>query len=335
MVNVAIVGAGYIGRLHACICKKIENVNVVAIIDTVKEKAIKLANEINAKYYTNMNILLDNKNVDIVAICTPTYTHAKIVKEAANSGKNIFCEKPFAISMMEANEMVEATKMNKIKSMVGHVLRFWPEYVRAREIVKSGDLGKPLHAFCERLCVVPNWAEGKWNIKEKMGGGAALDLQIHDLDYLIYLFGKPDIVESQGIYDQKLGGLAHISTNIRFKGSQCGLVNAGWAVKGKFPFTMSFRIICENGVIEWIFRAGVNIEERSKQAAITIYKSDGSVYEESIKQADPYYLEWKYFIDCLENNKEINNATFEDASLSLKLALASIDSAKKMKAIKV
>ena len=335
MVKIAIVGAGYIGKLHANICKEIQNASVVAIVDMVEEKAKDLAFELGAKFYTDVDMLLDNKDIDVVAVCTPTYTHAEIVKRVANAKKNIFCEKPFALSMKEADEMVEVVKKNNIKSMVGHVLRFWPEYVKAKEIVESGALGKPLHAFCERLCVVPDWAEGRWNVKENLGGGAALDLQIHDLDYLIYIFGKPSIVESQGVYDPKLGGWAHMSTNIKFKSGQCGLVDAGWIVKGKFPFTMLLRILCENGVIEWIFRAGVNIEERAQQTAITIYKSDGSIYTEKVKQVDPYYLEWEYFIDCLENGKDISIATFEDASTSLKLALASIESAKKMSVVRI
>ena len=335
MVKIAIVGAGYIGKLHANICKQIKNTSIVAVVDTIEGKAKKLAEEIGTKFYTDIDILLGDKDIDVVAVCTPTYTHSGIVKKVANAKKNIFCEKPFALSIKEADEMVEVVRRNKVKSMVGHVLRFWPEYVRAKEIVESGNLGKPLHAFCERLCVVSDWTEGNWILQENMGGGAALDLQIHDLDYLIYLFGKPSVVQSQGVYDQKLGGFTHISTNIEFEGSQYGLVDAGWDAKGKFPFTMLFRIFCENGVIEWIFRAGVNIEERSQQVPITIYRSSGSIDTESVKQVDPYYLEWEYFINCLENGKEIDNATFEDARMSLNLALASIKSAREMKIVRI
>jgi predicted dehydrogenase len=335
MIKIAIVGAGYIGSLHANICKKMRNVSVVAIVDKIVEKAKDLASSINAKFYTDIDALLNNEDTDAVVICTPTFLHTEMVKKAANAKKNIFCEKPFALSMKEADEMVEVVKRNKVKAMVGHVLRFWPEYVKAKEIIESGDLGKPLHAFCERLCVVPDWTESGWNVQESLSGGAALDLQIHDLDYLIYLFGEPSIVESQGVYNPKLGGWAHMSTNIRFKGGQCGFVDAGWAVKGKFPFTNVLRVLCSDGVIEWIFRAGSNIEERAQQAPITIYRSNGTIHTEKVKQIDPYYLEWEYFISCLENDKDVNNATFEDARRSLKLALATIESAKEMKTIKI
>jgi predicted dehydrogenase len=335
MIKIGIVGAGFIGKIHANMCNKIKNASVVATVDKVERKAKDLANKFNTKFYSDIDMLLDNENVDVVAICTPTYLHAEMVKKVANAKKNIFCEKPLTLSMKKADEMVEIVKKNKIKAMVGQVLRFWPEYVKIKDIIESGNLGKPLHAFCERLCVVPDWTEDRWNIKEELSGGAALDLQIHDLDYLIYLFGKPSIVKSQGVYNPNLGGWAHMSTTTIFESGQCGLVNAGWIAKGEFPFTVSLRVFCENGVIEWIFRAGKNIEERMQQIPITIYKSDGSVYTEKVRQIDPYYLEWEYFIDCLENDKDISNATFEDARIALKLALASIESAKNMKVVRI
>lgn len=335
MIKVAIVGAGYIGKIHASMCKEVPDVSVVAVVDKVEEKGKILASHYDAKFYPDMDLLFDNEDVDAVAICTPNDLHAEMVKKAASAKKNIFCEKPLALSLKEADEMIEAVKRNKVKSMVGHVIRFFPEYKKVKEIVDGGELGTPLNALCERNCVAPDWSEEMWYLREDLSGGSVLSLQIHDIDYLNWIFGKPSIVESQGTYNLELGGWAHMGMNIRYEGGQYGLIDSGWAFKGKFPFTTVLRVLCDNGTIEWIFRGGKNIEERGHKEPIKIYKSDGSIYEEKASNIDPFYLEWEYFINCLENNKDINNATFEDARAALKVGLAAIESAKTMRAIKI
>jgi len=335
MIKVAIVGAGFIGNVHANSYNQIDNADVIAIVDSVEEKGKKLAKQFNANFYTDIDGLLKREDIDSVDICTPTFMHADMVKKVASAGKHVFCEKPIALSLKEADDMIETARKNNVKAMSGHVIRFWPEYVKAKEIVDSGQLGEPLHAFCERLAVTPDWHEGNWGFNEKYSGGASVDLHIHDLDYLIWLFGKPALVKAQGVYNEKLGGLVHIATNIEFENGKSGLAEGGWGFSGSFPFTMVLRILCEKGSIEWTFRAGKNIEERSQKANLIVYKSDGSIDEPKVEQEDGYLLECKYFIDCLEDNKDIEIATLEDGRNALELALAATKSAKEGKTIKI
>jgi UDP-N-acetylglucosamine 3-dehydrogenase len=326
MINIGLIGAGYIGGVHSEAIKKINNAKITAVTDIIEERGRKLANSLNARYFKNTEDMLAGDDINAVFICTPDYTHVDIFKKAANAKKDIFCEKPLALSVKEVDQMMESIKKNKIRVMVGHVLRFWPEYVKAKEIVDSGIIGKPLSVFCERLVAFPKWTE--WYGKEEFSKGAALNLQIHDLDYLIFLLGTPRSVFSQGVYKPDLGGWSHMNTVLDFNDNVKGLVDDGWTVKGKFPFTMVLRIICEKGSIDWIFRAGENLEERAQQSPITLYKSDGSAEVLEVSKEDPYFLEAKYFIDCLEEGRDINNATLEDGKKSLELALASIESAK-------
>jgi predicted dehydrogenase len=227
--------------------------------------------------------------------------------------------------------MIKAVKQNNVKAMTGHVLRFWPEYVKIKEIIDSGYLGRPLNAFCERLAVTPDWQVGAWDKSEKYSGGAAIDLHIHDLDLLIWLFGRPEIVKANGILtpeNPKEGGFSHIFTSAQFRNGEAGFAEGGWSFKGAFPFTMAVRVLCERGTIEWIFRAGKNIEERSQAANIKIYCNDGSTETIEAKQADPFFNELSYFIDCIENNRPVEKATFEDGKASLEFALSAIKSAR-------
>lgn len=331
MVNIAIVGAGFIGKIHSDSYKQIDEADVVAVVDKVEEKGKELAKENNAKYYSNIEECLKKEDIDNVDVCVPTFLHLDIVKKAAKAKKNIFCEKPIALSLAEADEMIRIVEDNNVKAMVGHVIRFWPEYVKTKEIIEKEELGNPFFGFCERLAVLPDWHQDDWGLNEKYSGGAAIDLHIHDLDYLQWIFGEPKIVKAQGVYNPeniKKGGLVHVATNIEFKNGVSGLAEAGWAFKGSFPFTMILRILCKNGTIEWVFRAGKNIEERAKGAKLTVYKEDGSIDEMDVDKTDAYLLECRYFIDCIANNKEIKKATLKDGKSALKLALAAVESSK-------
>ena len=335
MVKVAIIGAGFIGEIHANSYKQIKNANVVAVVDKVERKGIKLAEKIGTSFYEDLNDLFENQEVDCIDICTPTFLHADMAVRAAEAGKNVFCEKPLALSLKEADRIIEALKKNKVKAMVGHVIRFWPEYVKAKEIVSSGQLGEPLYVFCERLAITPDWQEGNWVTNEKYSGGVSVDLHIHDLDYLIWLFGKPILVKAQGVYDKKLSSLVHIATTIEFENGKSALAEGGWAFKGSFPFTMILRILCEKGTIEWVFRAGKNIEKREQKADLIVYENNGSIYNLEVDQTDAYLLECKYFIDCIDNNRPVKRATCEDGRLALELALAATKSAKEKTLIKL
>ncbi len=338
MIKVALIGIGYIGNAHLSALKQIGNAQLTAIVDYHEENGRKAAQENNAKYFKNIDDLLKNADIDCVDICVPTFAHAELAIKAANAGKHILCEKPLALSLNDADDMINAAKQNNVKAMTGHVLRFWPEYVKIKEIIDSGYLGRPLNAFCERLAVTPDWQVGAWDKSEKFSGGAAIDLHIHDLDLLIWLFGKPEIVKANGILtpeNPKEGGFSHIFTSAQFRNGEAGFAEGGWSFKGSFPFTMVVRVLCEKGTIEWVFRAGKNIEERSQAANIKIYSNDGSTETIEVKQEDPFFRELSYFFDCIENDGQIRKATFEDGKASLEFALAAIKSAREQIVVKL
>lgn len=325
VTNVAIIGAGKIGRLHAEVCSRIKNVFITAVVDLDEEKGKELADTYGAKFYKNLDELLKNENLNIVAICTPTFTHFKIVEKIADSGINIFCEKPLALTIEEADNIIKIVEKSRVKAMAGHVLRFWPEYCRVKEIIDKNELGKVFHVQCERLCAMHNDCKNNWKINEEKSGGAALDIQIHDLDFLIWLFGEPTLIKSLGIYNKSLGGCSHINTILKFKNNINGFINAGWDLAKGFPFTAILRVICENGVIEWIYRSTYGYNDKSKNFPLVVYKSDGLHYIEELNTIDPYYNEWEYFVDCVVNNKKIENSTFKDAKLSLYYALQTLE----------
>jgi predicted dehydrogenase len=336
MWKVAIAGAGYIGNLHAKILREeFKNVNITAVADSVKRKGEALASEVGAKFYPDFDEMLDKSETDIVAICTPTHLHAQMVRKTAERKKHVFCEKPLAMTVKEAESMIGAVKKHRVRAITAHVLRFWPVYVRGKEIVEQGELGKPIHGYCERLLTFPSYTEKAWNKKEALSGGVALDVQIHDLDYLAWLFGKPVSVSSTGIRKNNYGGWEHIVSNVVFEKEVMGTVQAGWGFPADFPFTMGFRILCEKGTVEWSFRAGKLLEKRGGQARLRVYERNGSIRDEQTDATDPFVLQWRYFLDCLDKGKKVANASFEDGRYALALALATVDSASRNRQVKL
>ena len=188
MINIAILGAGFMGKTHARALAKLPDVNIVGISSRSMAEASSLAQEVDAEPYDDARALLHAPDVDAVSITLPTYLHPEFTLAALNAGKHVLVEKPMALSVAECDRMVDAAARSDRIVMVGHVLRFWPEYVALVELVQSGALGRPLSATAARLLPPPTWSD--WFRDETLSGGEVLDLHIHDLDLLNWLFRR-------------------------------------------------------------------------------------------------------------------------------------------------
>jgi predicted dehydrogenase len=329
MVRIALVGTGYIGKLHAQVIHgHVQNARVVSVTDSVSQKGQALAAEIGATFYEDIETLLDGEEVDAVAVCTPTDSHARYLLAAVARGKHVLCEKPLAMTLQEADQMRASVRSAGVLAMCGHVLRFWPVYVKARDIVASGELGKPLHGYCERLMALPDWQEKRWHISQRDGIAAAFDVQIHDLDYLTWVFGKPLHIQSHGLYDEAHGGWMHMNSRVGYAGGEVGHVQASWGFPSQYPFTMTIRILCEGGALEWNFKAGQLLETRDVAPPLMVYSKPTSYAVKGIDTTDPFVLQWRYFVDCIEQNRQIERATLDEGRMALNLAISSIESAK-------
>jgi len=191
-MNVGLVGAGFMGSIHAKIYSEL-GVEIRGIACLESDRARKLTEEFGGRYLVNdFESLLYDSSIDIIDICTPTYTHREHVIKAAEAGKHIICEKPIGLTIEDADEIIDVTTKAGIKFMVAHCIRFWPEYHIARDIVLGGDLGKPLVVTAKRLSSSPEWhSSDHRKLSPEFSGGAVIDIGIHDLDYLTWVFGPP------------------------------------------------------------------------------------------------------------------------------------------------
>ena len=171
MLRIGIVGLGFMGKMHFHCYKSDTNVEVTAICDADAKQlqnSSGVAGNIfgaeddldlsNIALYSDLSKMLAEEKIDALSIASPTFLHASQTIEALNAGVHVFCEKPMALNSGECREMAEEAKQSGKTLQIGHCIRFWPEYVQAKEIIDSQKYGKVLAATFQRLSLTPTWS---------------------------------------------------------------------------------------------------------------------------------------------------------------------------------
>src|SRR5690625_3893406 len=212
-------------KTHLDAYKKIDNVNVVAVTAINEEKGKKFAEENDCLYLSNIESILSDKSIDVIDICTPTFTHEELVIKSAKAGKHILCEKPITLTLDSVDRMLDATEKAGITFMVGQLLRFWPEYVAIKNMIDYGDLGDIHMIYANRLAQHPTW--GEWFRDPSKSGGGLFDLHLHDIDFIYYLFGRVQSIYAIGKQND-LGAWNHVVTNITFNNGTKAAVESSY-----------------------------------------------------------------------------------------------------------
>jgi len=332
MVKVAIIGAGFMGSMHAEVYGQLPNVKVAAIVDTRGEKAKFLAEKVGAIPYLTSDQVFSKPDITIVDICLPTFLHKEFVIKAAEAKKDIVCEKPIALTLEDAKEMVDICKKNRVRFMVAHVIRFWPEYAFIKKNYDQGRFGKLLTLTCNRLSPQPTWGWENWLLNKNYSGGALFDLHIHDVDFILYLLGqKPVSLYSRGTYSEEQG-YTHVLTTYNFPDGVTAFAEGAWDMTSNFPFEMRFIAQFEKVIADF---------DSTSNPSLVIYYADGRIDKPhmerkvlqntsgNISDLGGYFFELNYFIDHVVHNKEFQVINPEDAVQSLEMILKEKESLEK------
>jgi predicted dehydrogenase len=305
MQKIAIVGFGAMGQMHSKCYQLIPNADLVAIVDAHPEDAKKKQKKLGIKtnIYSSLAELFESEDVDAVDICLPTDLHVPLGLEAVEAGKHVFCEKPFAPTAEVAKKLVEAARKKRRFLMVGHCIRFWPEYQYLEEMVKEKKHGKLLSLTLRRRSSRPMYSKQNWLQNLKRSGGAVYDLHIHDTDFVQHLFGRPKAVTSVGTKDA--AGWSHVFTTYHYK-NVAVTAEGGWNFPPKFGFSMSYEAVFEDAVLEFDYTWSPTLrltagnrppkEISLKSTAVT---SAGEI-SGNISSLGGYINELQYFVNCLE-----------------------------------
>jgi myo-inositol 2-dehydrogenase/D-chiro-inositol 1-dehydrogenase len=234
--NVGIIGAGRIGRVHAeNLMYRIAEANLVAVSDVFVEAAEKLGAELGVgAVYQDHRRLLEDRSIDAVLICSSTDTHARFIEEAAQAGKQIFCEKPIALDLAKIDHALAAVEQAGVKLQIGFNRRFDPSFSHVQRIVAAGEIGEPqILKITSRDPAPPPIAY------VKVSGGIFLDMTIHDFDMARFLMGREvEVIYAAGgvLVDPAIGEAGDVDTAIltlHFAGGGLGIIdNSRQAVYG-------------------------------------------------------------------------------------------------------
>lgn len=198
--NIGMIGAGGISEAHLEAIKEEPRAQVVAIADVAREVAAnRAARHSIPQVYQDFRELLAEPDIDAVVVCVPNYLHAETAMLALAAGKHTLCEKPMAMNVQQAEEMIQAAKKADKILMVGQNNRFRSDAMYLKSLVDEGKLGQVYHAKTGwvRRNGIPGW--GSWfTQKELAGGGPLIDIGVHMLDLTLWLLGHPKPVSVLG-----------------------------------------------------------------------------------------------------------------------------------------
>lgn len=188
MARLGIIGIGGFGRFCLEEFLRLPEIRVTAIAGTQPEKYARLAQQYQIPYVTtNWRTLVQHPEVDLIHLATPPNLRAPVVFAAAEAGKHVFCEKPLALSLDEADAMLLAAQRGQIKVGINFVMRYAPLYTALRAIVTEGLLGQPIHALFENHA--GDLPDDHWFWNPRLSGGILVEHGVHFFDIFSYLFG--------------------------------------------------------------------------------------------------------------------------------------------------
>jgi myo-inositol 2-dehydrogenase/D-chiro-inositol 1-dehydrogenase len=299
LIRFGVIGAGRIGKIHAeNLMLRVPGATVVAVADPVVDAAKQTAESLHIpQALSDYHAILSDPNVDAVAICSSTNTHAQMIVEAAQAGKQIFCEKPIAYDLKKIDDALDAVKKAGVKLQIGFNRRFDPNFRRVREMVAEGKIGEPQILRITSRDPAPPPIE-----YVKVSGGIFFDMTIHDFDMARYLVGSDaeEIFAAGGVMvDPKIGEAGDIDTAIitlRFKNGAIGTIDN--SRKAVYGYDQRVEVFGSGGMV-----ASMNNTPDSNVYA----NADG------VHSAKPLYFflerymasfidEVKAFVECVQKN---------------------------------
>ncbi len=335
-LNVGLIGLGFMGKMHFDTYARLKGVRVAALCDVDARKRAgdwsaiagnigeggKCQDLSGIRVYANAADLLKDPGVDVVDITLPTYLHAPWTIRALESGRHVICEKPMAGSSSEAAAMIRAARATRRHLFVGQCIRFWPAYAKARELVRGRTLGGLISAVFTRVSTRPTWSWRNWLLDPRRSGSCAMDLHIHDADFILYLLGAPRAVVSRAVTGPG-GGLDHITTCYQYADRVLVQAEGAWEYHAGFPFSMGFRIMLEKGTL--LFGAD----------GLMLYPARGRPRAVPTLSGDGYQRELAHFVECIGRNQASPVVPPESALASVRLVEAEMRSARLGKPVKI
>jgi predicted dehydrogenase len=327
MINVGVVGMGFMGVTHIKAYRKLSGVRIAAICDAYRlpldgdlsrisgnlalgESIVLDMNQVKA--YASYEELLRREDIDLIDLCVPTQQHPAQAMAALQAGKHVVCEKPMARTSALARDMVAAARQAGRCLMPAMCIRFWPEWAWVKQAIERQTYGRVLAARFRRVSEAPGWGKENY-FKGAQSGGALLDLHIHDTDFVQYCFGRPRQVQSTGI-SRFSGAIDHVTTRY---GVACGAevyAEGSWLMSPGFGFNMAYTVIFERATADYDVARGPE--------ALRLFAEGKSPEVVHCEGEDGYGGELGHLVQCLQEGRFSTVVTAEDGLSAVEICEA-------------
>jgi myo-inositol 2-dehydrogenase/D-chiro-inositol 1-dehydrogenase len=299
-INVGVIGLGRIGKLHVHnIMAQIQAIKLIGVSDIIENSLQEVSQKYDIPIIKNdYRYLLDNKEIDAVVICSSTDTHAKIMIEAAQAGKDIFCEKPIALDLQEIDRALKAVEESGVKLQIGFNRRFDPSFQKAKEMIKNGKIGKPHIVKITSRDPAPPPLE-----YIKVSGGIFLDMTVHDFDMIRYLLDdeiKELMAVGSCLVNPEISKYNDIDTAIitfQYKNGSWGIIdNSRQAVYG---YDQRIEVFGSEGCV---------LVSNKKPTEVALYGAESTTSDKPLyffleRYNESYINEMKHFVACIQNDR--------------------------------
>lgn len=234
MHRVGIVGAAFAGSLHAEAMVETGRARIAGVVATSPESRDGFAARWGCQAFATVESMLDAERLDLIVLAMPNRFHRDAALAAAARGVHVLCEKPLAMNMAEADEMVAACEAAGVHLLYAEQLCHAPRYVRVKELIDSGALGEVVQ--------IQHWERhggphASWfHDPERSGGGVLLDMGCHGIEVIRWLLGKPPVhsVHARLAIAKHVHGVVddHAHVSLLFEGGTLGVVDSSWAAPG-------------------------------------------------------------------------------------------------------
>jgi len=332
-VRVGLIGSQFISSIHAESLRRCPQAELWGAASPTRANVESFAARFGIPHwYTNFRDLLACDEVDLVVIGAPNDLHCEMTIEAATMGKHVVVEKPLCLNLAEADLMIDACRRAGVKLMYAEELCFAPKYVRLKELLDSGALGKPVLVKQSEKHDGPHAAHF-WDVK-RSGGGVTMDMGCHAIEFFRWMLGRPPVASvyaqmSTAVHGDKTEGDDNALIILEFAGGAIGMAEESWTKPGGMDDRaevhgsdgVAYANLLQGNSILTYSRAGYDY---AVEKAGTTRGWSFTIYEELWNYGFPQ--EFAHFVDCVQNDAP-PLVTGEDGRAVLEVIMAAYASA--------
>jgi myo-inositol 2-dehydrogenase/D-chiro-inositol 1-dehydrogenase len=329
-VGVALIGSGRMGTFHGeTLARRVPGARLAAVVDAAPGAAERLVDTLGeGTAYTDAAQLWDDPAVDAVVIATPARTHADLAVSAARAGRSVFCEKPMAVTLADADRAIDAARTAGVVLQVGFNRRFAPDWRAARGLLDDGRLGTP------RMLRSLTRDPGGFDPSRVAPDTIFLETLIHDFDTLRFLNPGAEAVEAYATADALVepdwrdrGLLDTAVVVVRFDNGALGTAEA--CFEAAYGYDVRGEVFGSGGMAEMGDgrRTGMTFSDATGRAEETV-RGDQELF------AGAYTAELTAFVDAVRTGTPAS-VTGEDARAALAIALAAAESVRAGRPVRI